>query len=181
MADETGRSASYETGAGAESCYRREGIVVQDEGNTIYLINDAGRILWKLALEEQINSDVWQVDLFKNGKLQYLFSTPSRMHLIDRNGNHAGHFPVTFRAKCEQGISVFDYDGRKEYRIFAPGEDRKVYLYGLDGKLVQGWNPAKADKKIVSKVEHFRVHDKDYIVLQIYIVCIFWTGKEKRG
>ncbi len=160
---------------------RERELFVQDEGNTIYLINDAGRILWKLALEEQINSDVWQVDLFKNGKLQYLFSTLSRMHLIDRNGNHAGHFPVTFRAKCEQGISVFDYDGRKEYRIFAPGEDRKVYLYGLDGKLVQGWNPAKADKKIVSKVEHFRVHDKDYIVFaDLYRLYILdRKGKER--
>lgn len=156
-------------------------LLVQDKENTVYLVNDAGRILWKLALEERINSEVWQVDLFKNGKLQYLFSTPSRMYLIDRNGNHAGHFPVTFRAKCEQGISVFDYDGRKEYRIFVPGEDRKVYLYGLDGNLVQGWSPAKADKKIVSRVEHFRVHDKDYIVFaDLYRLYILdRKGKER--
>ena len=40
-------------------------LFVQDEGNTIYLINDV-----------EINSEVYQVDMFKNGKLQYLFSTP---------------------------------------------------------------------------------------------------------
>lgn len=156
-------------------------LFVQDEGNTIYLINDAGRILWKLTLEEQINSDVWQVDLFKNGKLQYLFSTSSKMYLIDRNGNNAGRFPVTFRARSEQGISVFDYDGQKNYRIFVPGEDRRMYLYGLDGNLVKGWEPAKADKKIVSRMEHFRVNDKDYLVFadlfRLYILDR--KGKER--
>lgn len=139
-------------------------LFVQDDRNTIYLINDGGRILWKQPVDGRINSEVYQVDFFKNGKLQYLFSTPSKMYLIDRNGNPVGRYPVAFRAKCSQGITVFDYDGKKEYRIFAPGEDRELYLYGLDGALVQGWDARKADKEIVTKVQHFRVDRKDYIV-----------------
>lgn len=139
-------------------------LFVQDDRHTVYLINDVGRVLWKLPLEKPINSEVYQVDLFKNGKLQYLFSTSDKMYLIDRNGNAAGRFPVAFRGKCEQGISVFDYDNNRNYRIFVPCEDRKVYLYGLDGKQVKGWNPPKTDKPAVSKVQHFRVADKDYIV-----------------
>lgn len=139
-------------------------LFVQDEQNTIYLINDAGRVLWKVPADGRINSEVYQVDLFKNGKLQYLFSTPTRMYLIDRNGNAAGRFPLTFRSRCEQGISVCDYDNNKNYRIFAPCADREIYLYGLDGNLVKGWKPEKADKPIVSKVQHFRVDGKDYLV-----------------
>ena len=81
---------------------------MQDDRHTVYLINDVGRVLWKLPLGQQINSEVYQVDLFKNGKLQYLFSTPDKMYLIDRNGNAAGRFPVAFKGKCEQGISVYD-------------------------------------------------------------------------
>lgn len=49
-------------------------------------------------------------------------------------------------------------------RLFVPCENREVYLYGLDGKPVEGWNPQKTDKPVVSKVQHFRVADKDYIV-----------------
>lgn len=86
------------------------------------------------------------------------------MYLIDRNGNAAGRFPLTFRSRCEQGISVCDYDNNKNYRIFAPCADREIYLYGLDGNLVKGWKPEKADKPIVSKVQHFRVDGKDYLV-----------------
>lgn len=139
-------------------------LFVQDDHHTIYLINDVGRILWKLPLHAPINSEVYQVDLYKNGKLQYLFSTVDKMYLVDRNGNAAGRFPVTFKSACEQGITMFDYDGDRNYRIFVPAADRKVYLYGLDGNMVQGWNSRRADKTITSKVQHFRVENKDYIV-----------------
>lgn len=156
-------------------------LFVQDDHNTIYLINDAGRILWKLSVDGRINSEVYQVDLFKNGKLQYLFSTPSKMYLIDRNGNAAGRFPMTFQTQCEQGITVYDYDNNKDYRIFVPCADRKVYLYGLDGKPVKGWDPEKADKPIVTKVQHFRVDGKDYLVFadryRLYILDR--KGKER--
>lgn len=156
-------------------------LFVQDDKNAVYLINDVGRILWKVPVDGKINSEVYQVDLFKNGKLQYLFSTPTRMYLIDRNGNAAGCFPLAFRARCERGISVFDYDNNKNYRIFAPCVDREVYLYGLDGKLVQGWKPDKADKPIASKVRHFRVEGKDYIVFadQYRLYILDRKGKER--
>ncbi|MDE6451764.1 MAG: WD40 repeat domain-containing protein, partial [Odoribacter sp.] len=156
-------------------------VFVQDDKNAVYLINDAGRVLWRVPVDGKINSEVWQVDLFKNGKLQYLFSTPTRMYLIDRNGNAAGCFPLTFRTRCEQGISVFDYDNNKNYRIFAPCGDREIYLYGLDGKLIQGWKPDKADKPIVSKVRHFRVDGKDYIVFadQYRLYILDRKGRER--
>ena len=139
-------------------------IFVQDDNNTIYLINDAGRIIWKQALNEKINSEIFQVDLYKNGKLQYLFSTLSTIYLIDRNGNAVGRFPLKLKSNCKQGITVFDYDNNKDYRIFAPCLDRMVYLYDLNGNIVSGWQPNKADKSIVSKVYHFRIDGKDYLV-----------------
>lgn len=156
-------------------------LFVQDDNHTVYLINDGGRILWKQPVDGRINSEVYQVDYFKNGKLQYLFSTPSKMYLIDRNGNPVGRYPITFRAKCNRGITMFDYDGKREYRIFMPGEDRELYLYGIDGTLVQGWDCRKADKEIVTQVRHFRVDHKDYIVFadryRLYILDR--KGKER--
>ena len=139
-------------------------LFVQDEGNTIYLINDVGRILWKLPIEGRINSEVYQVDMFKNGKLQYLFSTPSHLYLIDRNGNYLPRFPLAFKSPCERGISVADYENNKNYRVFAPGADHHVYLYEVSGNFVKGWDVPKSDNDIVSKIYHFRVEGKDYLV-----------------
>lgn len=156
-------------------------LFVQDDHNTVYLLNDAGRILWKMPLDGRINSEVYQVDLFKNGKLQYLFSTSAKMYLIDRNGNAAGRFPLSFRAECKQGISVYDYDNNKNYRIFAPCSDRKVYLYGLDGNMIKGWEPQKTDKPIVTKVQHFRLEGKDYLVFadRYRLYVLDRKGKER--
>lgn len=138
-------------------------LFVQDEANTVYLLNNSGRILWKQQLNGPINSNVYQVDALKNGKLQYLLSTSSRIYLIDRNGNPVKGFPISLKSACEQGITVFDYDNNKTYRIFAPCADQNVYLYDMKGELVKGWNNLKADKRIVTPVEHFRVEGKDYI------------------
>ena len=156
-------------------------LFVQDEGNTIYLINDVGRILWKLPIEGRINSEVYQVDMFKNGKLQYLFSTPSHLYLIDRNGNYLPRFPLAFKSPCKQGISVADYENNKNYRVFAPGVDHHVYLYELSGNFVKGWDVPKSDNDIVSKIYHFRVDGKDYLVYadQYRLYILDRKGKER--
>lgn len=156
-------------------------IFVQDDLHTVYLLNDAGRVLWRLALDSPINSEVFQVDAFRNGKLQYLFSTSTRLYLVDRNGKQVEHFPVTFKADCKRGITLFDYDKNKNYRIFAPCADRQVYLYDIRGQIVKDWRSEKADKDIATQVNHYRVGEKDYIVFadryRLYILDR--RGKER--
>ncbi len=48
-------------------------IFVQDIKNNAYLINAAGRVLWKVPLRERIISPVFMVDYYGNGKYQLLF------------------------------------------------------------------------------------------------------------
>jgi hypothetical protein len=85
-------------------------IFVQDMKNTIYLINNAGRILWKKNLDEPIIGDVQQIDYYRNQKLQYIFNTASSIYLLDRNGNAVEHYPVKLPARTSQPIAVFDYE-----------------------------------------------------------------------
>lgn len=139
-------------------------LLVQDRSNNLYLINDDGMILWKLPLPEAINSEVYQVDFYKNGKLQYLFSSPSRLYLIDRNGAYLPRYPLALKSRCEAGITLFDYENDRDYRVAAPGEDRYLYLYGLDGNPVQGWETPRADNPVASRLYHFRIERKDYLV-----------------
>jgi hypothetical protein len=104
-------------------------ILVQDALNNLYLINNMGRILWKKPLEGAVISDFFQIDYYKNGKLQYLFNTENRIYLIDRNGNHVGNYPIILPEKATNGLSVYDYDKNKDYRIFIAFSDNKVYLF----------------------------------------------------
>ncbi|MBN2349359.1 MAG: DUF3352 domain-containing protein [Bacteroidales bacterium] len=139
-------------------------IFVQDLNNTIYLINKAGRILWKARISEKIISDIYQLDYYKNGKLQLLFNTKNYLHMIDREGNYVENFPVKLRSPATNGISLFDYENNKNYRIFIACENKKVYAYSKDGKIISGWQFEQSEDVVNLPVNHFVVGDKDYIV-----------------
>jgi len=139
-------------------------VFVQDAGNTVYLVNSAGRILWRRLLDGPVMSEVYQIDYYNNGKLQYLFNTPGRIHLIDRNGNNVEKFPINLRSRATNPMGLFDYDTKGEYRIFIAGADRRIYVYDKSGNVLPGWNFGTAEKVVTSQIQHFRVKDKDYIV-----------------
>lgn len=149
-------------------------VFVQDKNNNIYLINQAGRILWKINLSEKITSEIFQIDYFKNRKLQLLFSTRNYIHLIDRNGNYVEKYPVKLRSPATNGLAVFDYEKSRDYRLFIACEDHRIYAYNADGSLVKGWNFNETESYVTQPVNHFRIGSKDYLVfgdrLKTYIL-----------
>jgi len=149
-------------------------IFVQDLNNKIYLINNVGRVLWEKKLDEQIMSDVYQIDFYRNGKLQMMFNTRNKIHLIDRNGNYVERYPVSLPSPATAPMAVFDYDNNREYRIFIPCENKKIYDFSKDGDILPGWQFERTDTRVTQRVQHFRVDTRDYIVLadqyRIYIL-----------
>lgn len=143
---------------------KQNDIAIQDDGNNLYLINQAGRILWKVSLNEKINSEIFQVDYYKNGKFQMLFSTTSSIHLIDRNGNYVERYPIKLRSESTAGLAVFDYESNRNYRIFIPCKNKKVYVYSIEGSIISGWNFKGTDHAVSQSINHFRISEKDYII-----------------
>ncbi len=143
----------------------RNEIFIQDLNNNIYLINSAGRILWKVKLAEKIVGDPYMIDYYRNGKNQILFATANYLHLIDRNGNYVERFPVRLRSQAASGLSVFDYDNNKDYRLFIAGVDRQIYAYDKSGNVVKGWNLFRTKGEVHFDIEFFRVSGKDYLVV----------------
>ncbi len=139
-------------------------VFVQDLRNNIYLINQVGRILWKVQLPEPINSEVFQVDYFRNDKLQLFFSTRSSLYMIDRNGNFVEKYPVKLRSPSTCGVDVFDYDRNRDYRIFIACEDRHVYVYTKEGNLLPGWGFDRSESEVTQPIEHFRIGGRDFLV-----------------
>ena len=149
-------------------------IFVQDMANNIYLLNNVGRILWKVKLPEPIISPVYQVDIFRNGKLQMLFNTKNNLYVIDRLGNFVDPFPVRLKSPATGGVALFDYDNNKQYRMMIACEDRKVYVYDRTGKPVNGWSFKQSEHPLQTDVYHFRTGNKDFIVFadkyRVYIL-----------
>ncbi|MBE0655647.1 MAG: hypothetical protein IH594_17740, partial [Bacteroidales bacterium] len=139
-------------------------IFIQDENNTIYLIGNRGELLWQQKVDSKILSEIYQVDYYRNGKLQYFFNTENRIYLIDRNGNHVGNYPVELREKASAGLALLDYDNNKDYRVPVPTVGKDILMYDRHGKIVPGWNFRRSDHIISFPLAHYRVGDKDYIV-----------------
>jgi len=140
-------------------------IFIQDLKNNVYLINAAGRVLWKVPLNERIQGSVYMIDYYRNGKYQLLFSGRNYLHVLDRNGNYVERFPVKLRSPATNSLALFDYDNNKNYRLFIAGEDKKIYLYDKTGNVLRGWKPFATTGIVRSEVNYFRVSGKDYIVV----------------
>ena len=137
-------------------------ILVQDVKNTLYLISATGRILWKKTLKHPVLGTIEQIDILKNGKLQYAFATKKDIHIIDRNGNDVKPFPVSLKDDITQPLSVFDYDNNKEYR-FLITQGSELLMLNSKGKTVTGFKYKKGNT-ITSQPKHFRIGSKDYVV-----------------
>ena len=139
-------------------------IFIQDLNNNTYLINAAGRVLWKVPLNERITGNIYMVDYYRNGKYQILFSGKNYLHLLDRNGNYVERYPVKLRSPATNSLAIFDYDNNLNYRLFIAGEDKMIYSYDKTGSVVKGWKPFKTAGTVQSEIAYFKVSGKDYIV-----------------
>lgn len=139
-------------------------IFIQDLKNNTYLINTAGRVLWKVPLNEKINGNIFMIDYFRNGKYQLLFSGRNYLHLLDRNGNYVERYPVKLRSPSTNSLSLVDYDNNLNYRLFIAGEDKKIYSYDKTGNAVKGWNLFTTNSQVKSEISYFEVSGKDYLV-----------------
>jgi hypothetical protein len=140
-------------------------LLIQDANEQLYLIDRFGQILWKKKIDGLLNSDIIQVDRFKNGRFQYLFTTNNTLHLIDRNGNYVRGFPLRLPSAVVNGISVVDYDSNKNYRILFLGEDRRLHNVGLDGRRVSGWTLPRLENTALVPVQYLRLDQRDYLVV----------------
>lgn len=142
-------------------------IVVQDAANKIYLISNTGKVVWTKQLTDEVISDFHQVDMYKNNKLQLLFNTKSKIYLIDINGNNVENYPIKLPQPATNGITVLDYEKNKNYRLLIGCADNMVYNYGIDGKLVNGWEYTSTESPANGKIWHFALSGKDYIVIPL--------------
>ena len=137
-------------------------IIIQDNANKIYLINNIGKIIWEKQLNEKIIGDIQQIDRYKNNKLQYIFPTKNKLHQIDRNGKYLEGYPILLKAQVTKGITVLDYDKNRNYRILVT-QGNNIQNFNLEGKPIKGWE-FKGNDLITVQPQLLQVAKKDYII-----------------
>ena len=131
--------------------------VVQDELNQVHLLSGEGEVVFSQALEGPIISDVFQVDFYKNQKLQLLFATESRIYIIDRLGSIVAGYPLEIPGRKITHLNLVDYDDNRDYRFFVGTDQAELYLFNKNGDALEGWDPKNIGSNLAVKPAHHRV------------------------
>ena len=144
---------------------REREVFIQDTAHNIYLIGPQGRLLWERHVQGAITGEVQQVDAFRNGKLQLVFSTQTHIYMIDRLGRDVEGFPITLPARATNPLTVVDYEGNRTYRLLQACADRHIYMFDAAGKPVDGWAFGKTETAVNHRIGLVRSGGKDFLVI----------------
>jgi hypothetical protein len=154
-------------------------VVVQDETNTLYWMNEAGEVKWTKKLDLPIVGPIQQVDLFKNAKYQLVFTTSNQLHCIDLLGRNVEAFPITLPSTTSLGLSVLDYDKNRNYRFLIPCGDQ-LYNFTSDGKMVDGWKTDASNGALTQRPFLYQRGGKDYIITSTLEQAIILNRRGER-
>lgn len=143
---------------------KRDDVLIQDSTFTVSLVADDGKVTWSIPVEKPISGEVNQIDYFNNGKLQLLFATPGKLHLIDRLGKYVSPFPISINENDPEFTSIVDYDHSKKYRFLVAGQSGRLWMHDKGGENLDGWKPKNAGGRLAMPARHHRIRGKDYII-----------------
>ena len=147
--------------------HRNFDIMIQDSTNTVYYLDSNQKTLWSENVEEPIRGDIYSIDYYKNGKLQYVFATSTKVHIIDRTGTSIPGYPKSLslpKTSSIEHLNLIDYDRSRNYRIAITDRDGNVYLTNKDLQLLEGWNPRKLNRSALLPLDHARLGRADVII-----------------
>ena len=137
-------------------------IFFQDSDNKIILSDLSGNKIWSKNFESKIISDVHQIDMYKNNRLQFVFLTLEYLYILDIKGNVVKKVRNKVSG-AQKYLSVFDYDKNKNYRLVVQ-EGRTVSMYDSKLNVVKGFKGTKTEKNITNSMDHVRILNKDFLI-----------------
>ena len=137
-------------------------IIFQDLDNELILTNLNGNKIWSKEFESRIISDIYQIDMYKNGRLQFVFLTYEYLYILDVKGNIVKK-TANKENSSKKYLSVFDYDKNKNYRLVVQ-EGKTVSMYDSKLSVVKGYKATRSKKTIANKMDHIRILNKDFLI-----------------
>lgn len=139
-------------------------ILLTDASNQLHLVSKDQKVLWSTQLPGPIQGDVHQVDLLKNGKLQYLFLTAGKIHVVDRLGRYVPGYPKSVDMNNAVFTSLVDYEKSRDYRLLMADPTGTIMVSDMDGKLLDGWKSKNLPRAFFDAPRHERIRQRDYYV-----------------
>ena len=140
-------------------------LFIVDKGFNIYYTDVSGNILWTYKIDSPIISEIQELDYYKNGKSQLIFNTKKSIYIIDKLGKDIDGYPFSPKNEITNGLSVFDFDKKKDYRIIFAAKNNIIENIGLDRKNITGWNSPKTFSNVFKQVKYARIAGVDLLIV----------------
>lgn len=144
--------------------YKGFDMIVQDSIYTLYYLNASQKTLWTKKIEGKIISDIYSIDYYNNGKIQYAFATKNKIHLLDRNGTPIPGYPKGLDGTSIDHFSIIDYNLSKNYRFAITDIDGNVYLMDKELNKLEGWDPKEYMRAAIQPLRHQRLGRRDIMI-----------------
>ena len=132
--------------------------LVQDEGHQVHLVTDDGDLVFSQPVQGKIISEVFQIDYYKNGKLQLLFATNEAIYGFDRLGALLPGYPIRVPSgEAIHYLNLVDYDKDLDYRYFVGTQYGSLFLFDKSGKTLDGWSPRYTSDALATAPAHHRI------------------------
>ncbi len=137
-------------------------ILVQDSSRRVYLIDNKGENQWKepIYLPKFIQSEVFGVDYYSSGELQFVFNTPTSIYVLNKSGRIIKKIDLVAPAKT--GMLVTNYGQTPSF--FVPCKNGYVYGFDKNGQPLNGWQPNKNVGPIHFPMQYMEYKDKRYLI-----------------
>ncbi|MCG9880565.1 MAG: hypothetical protein MH472_08200 [Bacteroidia bacterium] len=130
-------------------------ILVQDGTKNLHAIDRDGKWLWKKPLDGKIISKISELDLYGNGKRQWMFNTAHQIYVIHDNGENCQGWPAWIPTGTQYEVNLIDPNLDKNYQLFAAGQYYKITAFNGQGRPLSYWNPKEIWPNIKSKIDYF--------------------------
>ena len=153
---------------------------IQNADNSLSLKDENGKSLWTTKFSTPIAGRVAQIDYLKNGRIQFLFNSGSKLYLIDRLGRMVKPFPVNLGKEVILGPDVYDFNNRRTYNFFVLHQDNTIRMYNLQGKTPTQWKDIAPSETIINLPERIKVSGSTFWVVRTSVQTLiysFYGGK----
>ena len=147
----------------------------QQENLYLCLQEEGGKGLWGVPFDAPICGCAQTVDYFANGKLQILFASGTKLHLIDRLGRFVNPFPVDLGKEILLGPDVYDFSGNRKYNVMILHKDNTIEMYNLQGRRPPQWKTITSSETIKGLPERIRVSGSTYWVVRTSIQTLIFS------
>lgn len=146
----------------------------QNENMYLCLKDENGKGLWGAEFYTPICGRATTVDFYRNGKLQIIFASGTKVYLYDRLGREVNSFPIDLGKDILLGPDVYDFNSKRVYNIMVLHKDNTIEMYNLKGQKPAAWKGITAEETIKGLPEPVKIDGSTWWVVRTSIQTLIF-------